>query len=74
MIAVLTRSNQLVSDISSLLGQEHAYGAQTLKPVSHEVVWDAELSAAAAVVLASNIASGPVLEPDLKLVDQPRGC
>jgi DNA helicase-2/ATP-dependent DNA helicase PcrA len=52
-IAVLTRSNQLVSDISILLGQEHTYKNQTLKPISHEVVWDAELSAAAAVVLAS---------------------
>lgn len=52
-IAVLTRSNQLVSDISTLLGQEHTYKSQTLKPVLHEVVWDAELSAAAAVVLAS---------------------
>ena len=52
-IALLTRSNQLVSDISVLLGQEHNYRNQTLKPVTHEVVWDAELSAAAAVVLAS---------------------
>lgn len=52
-IAVLTRSNQLVSDISALLGLQHTYKNQTLKPVSHEVVWDAELSAAAAVVLAS---------------------
>ena len=52
-VAVLTRSNQVVSEISSLLGQEHSYKAQKLKPVSHEVVWDAELSAAAAVVLAA---------------------
>jgi DNA helicase II / ATP-dependent DNA helicase PcrA len=52
-IAVLTRSNPLVSDISVLLGQEHSYKNQTLKPVAHEVVWDPELSAAAAVVLAS---------------------
>lgn len=52
-IAVLTRSNPLVSDISALLGREHTYRNQTLKPVAHEVVWDPELSAAAAVVLAS---------------------
>lgn len=52
-IAVLTRSNPLVSDISALLGQEHTYKKRTLKPVAHEVVWDPELSAAAAVVLAS---------------------
>ncbi|MBR0867595.1 ATP-binding domain-containing protein [Bradyrhizobium diazoefficiens] len=49
----MTRSNPLVSDISSLLGQEHTYKNQVLKPVAHEVVWDPELSAAAAVVLAS---------------------
>ncbi|MGJ4918953.1 ATP-dependent helicase [Bradyrhizobium sp. SZCCHNR3003] len=52
-IALLTRSNQLVSDISTILGQEHTYKNKTLKPISHEVIWDAELSAAAAVVLAS---------------------
>lgn len=52
-IAVLCRSNQLVSDISVLLGQERQYRNALLKPISHEVVWDAELSAAAAVVLAS---------------------
>jgi len=52
-IAVLTRSNPLVSDISILLGHQHTYKNQTLKPISHEVIWDAELSAAAAVVLAS---------------------
>lgn len=52
-IAVLTRSNQVVAEISSLLGKEHSYTTQKLKPVPHEVVWDAELSAAAAVVLAA---------------------
>src|SRR5690606_20705621 len=46
-------SNQVVSEISSILGKEHTYKTQTLKPVSHEVVWDAELSAAAAWVLAA---------------------
>jgi len=52
-IAVLTRSNQVVAEISSLLGKEHSYKTKKLKPVPHEVVWDAELSAAAAVVLAA---------------------
>ncbi|MBU8537401.1 ATP-dependent helicase [Roseomonas tokyonensis] len=52
-IAVLCRSNALVSDISTILSEEHVYKTSTLKPVGHEVVWDAELSAAAAVVLAS---------------------
>ena len=63
-IGVLTRSNQVVSEISSILGKEHTYRKQTLKPVSHEVVWDAELSAAAALVLAA------ILEwPRLDLAD-----
>lgn len=52
-IAVLCRSNALVSDISTALSQENFYSGQTYKPVAHEVVWDAELSAASAVVLAS---------------------
>lgn len=52
-IAVLCRSNALVSDISTVLSEEHVYKTSALKPVTHEVVWDAELSAAAAVVLAS---------------------
>lgn len=52
-IAVLCRSNALVSDISTALSQENAYNGRTYKPVAHEVVWDAELSAASAVVLAS---------------------
>jgi DNA helicase-2/ATP-dependent DNA helicase PcrA len=52
-IAVLCRSNALVSDVSTILSEEHVYKAATLKPVGHQVVWDAELAAAAAVVLAS---------------------
>jgi DNA helicase-2/ATP-dependent DNA helicase PcrA len=43
-IAVLTRSNPLVSDISALLSQEHIYKNQILKPVAHEVVWDPVLA------------------------------
>lgn len=52
-VAVLCRSNALVSDISTALSQENVYRGRTYKPVAHEVVWDAELSAASAVVLAS---------------------
>ena len=52
-VAVLCRSNVLVSNISAALSQENVYNGRTYKPVAHEVVWDAELSAASAVVLAS---------------------
>lgn len=56
-IAVLCRSNPLVSQISLLLSEEHkvSNGAKqvTLKPVDHNVVWDAELTVAAASVVAS---------------------
>lgn len=52
-IAVLCRSNALVSDISNALSQENVYNGRTYKPIAHEVVWDAELAAASAVVLAS---------------------
>jgi DNA helicase-2/ATP-dependent DNA helicase PcrA len=52
-VAVLCRSNTLVADISALLSEAHVYNGRELQPVDHEVVWDAELSAAAAVVVAT---------------------
>lgn len=52
-VAVLCRSNTLVADISALLSETHAYNGRELQAVDHEVVWDAELSAAAAVVVAT---------------------
>jgi DNA helicase-2/ATP-dependent DNA helicase PcrA len=52
-VAVLTRSNPMVADISNLLSRENQYGAKLLKPIDHVVLWDAELSLAAAAVLAS---------------------
>jgi DNA helicase-2/ATP-dependent DNA helicase PcrA len=52
-VAVLTRSNPMVAEISTLLGQQHTYQTKTLNPVDHIVLWDAELSLAAAGVLAS---------------------
>jgi DNA helicase-2/ATP-dependent DNA helicase PcrA len=52
-VAVLCRSNTLVADISGYLAEEHVYNNQNLGPVDHDVVWDAELSAAAAVVVAT---------------------
>ena len=52
-VAVLSRSNSLISDLSVILAEPHNYNAQLLSIVEHDVVWDAELSAAAAVVVAS---------------------
>ena len=52
-VAVLSRSNSLISDLSVILSEPHTYNNQPLSVVEHDVVWDAELSAAAAVVVAS---------------------
>lgn len=52
-VAVLSRSNALISDLSAVLSEPHIYNNQKLPIVDHDVVWDAELSAAAAIVVAS---------------------
>jgi DNA helicase-2/ATP-dependent DNA helicase PcrA len=52
-VAVLARSNPLVQEISNVLGRENVYSGRTLRPIDHVVLWDAELSLAAAGVLAS---------------------
>ena len=52
-VAVLSRSNSLISDLSVILSEPHTYNNQPLSVIEHDVVWDAELSAAAAIVVAS---------------------
>lgn len=52
-VAVLARSNPLVGDLSMVLSTAHTYNGQHLKPVDHHVVWDAELTATAAQVVAA---------------------
>lgn len=52
-VAVLARSNSLISDISVILSEERTFNGHPLPVIEHDVVWDAELSAAAAVVVAS---------------------
>ncbi|WP_187993991.1 UvrD-helicase domain-containing protein [Schaalia sp. JY-X159] len=52
-VVVLARTNALVGKISTILGQEHSFNGQTLRPVEHDVLWDADLTAAAALVVAS---------------------
>ena len=52
-VAVLARSNDLVAEISDILGDPHIYRDKNLKPIPHDVVWDQELSASAGVVMAA---------------------
>lgn len=52
-VAVLCRSNPFVAQISALLAEGHQFKTQTLPPVEHDVLWDADLSAAAAQVVGS---------------------
>ena len=52
-VAVLCRSNGLVAEISAILSEKRPYKTTMLPSLEHDVLWDAELSAAAAAVLAS---------------------
>lgn len=52
-IAVLARTNPLIAELSGIIRQEHTVNGRRLLPIAHDVVWDAELSAAAAAVVAS---------------------
>jgi DNA helicase-2/ATP-dependent DNA helicase PcrA len=52
-VAVLGRSNPFVAQLSGILTESHTYNGHTLSPIEHDVVWDAELSAAAAAVVGS---------------------
>ncbi|MEM7664138.1 MAG: ATP-dependent helicase [Pseudomonadota bacterium] len=52
-VAVLARSNDLVAEISDILAVPHTYSERNLKPISHDIVWDQELSASAGVAMAA---------------------
>ncbi len=52
-VAVLARSNALISDLSVILSEDHTYKNQALPALKHDVLGDAELSVAAAIVVAS---------------------
>jgi DNA helicase-2/ATP-dependent DNA helicase PcrA len=52
-VAVLATSNDLVADISELLSSTHKFGKLALAPITHDVVWDGERSAAAALATAA---------------------
>ena len=52
-LAVLCRSNSFVAQMSGLLLDEHAFAGQRLRPVLHDVVWDADLSAVSGQIVGS---------------------
>ena len=57
-VAVLASTNDLVADISDFLQEPRNFNGQRLAPISHDVVWDAELSAAAALSVAALLEQG----------------
>jgi len=70
-VAVLARTNELISRISVVLREEHTFKGQTLRPIAHEIVWDADLTAAAGQVIASVLewSASPVREGPARTFD-----
>jgi len=66
-VAVLARSNSLISNLSQILGESHTYNNQTLKPVEHEVAWDENLAIASAAIVGS-LMEWPTLSQGVALV------
>lgn len=62
-IVVLTRTNGLAALVSDILDTTHTYNNRALRPIRHDLVWDADLTAAAAQVVAS-ILEWPKLAPE----------
>jgi DNA helicase-2/ATP-dependent DNA helicase PcrA len=52
-VAVLCRTNVFVAELSTILREEHTVKKNRLAPIAHDVVWDAELAAAAGTIVAS---------------------
>ena len=67
-VAVLCRSNTFVAKLSAVLAEPHTFKSQTLPPVEHDVVWDADLSAASAQV-AGSILEWPTKAPAVAVSD-----
>lgn len=63
-IAVLAPSNDLIADVSDILSQTHGFNGMVLQPIEHDVVWDAELSATAAVAVAAAMEYVSAPSPD----------
>ncbi len=52
-VAVLTKSNRHVAQLSAILQDTHVYKKREIKPIPHDVVWDANLSASSAEIVGS---------------------
>lgn len=52
-IVVLARTNAMVSEVSGWFSQAHRFKGKEYGALAHDVLWDAEISAAAAQVIAS---------------------
>lgn len=64
-VAVLGRSNPLVIRLSGVLAEEHIYKGKLLSPIDHDVVWDADLSAASAAVVGSILEWAGTTDPKI---------
>ena len=67
-VAVVCRSNNFVAQLSAILVEENQFKNQKLPPVEHDVLWDADLSAAAAQVVGS-ILEWPGKSPETAVHD-----
>jgi ATP-dependent DNA helicase UvrD/PcrA len=65
-VAVLAPSNDLIADVSDILTHQHGFNGSVLQPIDHDVVWDAELSATAAVAVAAALEYVSTPSPDKK--------
>ncbi len=61
-IVVLARTNAMIAEISNWLSRPHTYKGHEYAPLAHDVLWDAEVSAAAAQIIAG-ILEWPGMEP-----------
>lgn len=52
-IGVLARTNAMVAEVSGWISKPHEFKGKTYYPLVHEVLWDAEVSAAAAQIVAT---------------------
>lgn len=52
-IVVLARTNNMVAEVSGWVSKPHELKGKTYKPLAHDVLWDAEVSAAAAQIIAT---------------------
>jgi ATP-dependent DNA helicase UvrD/PcrA len=69
-VAVLAPSNDLIAEVSDILTQTHGFNGAVLQPIDHDVVWDAELSATAALAVAAALeyVSSPSVDKQCSLL------